>query len=53
MREQFLSLLNARFRRNGRNANQSYVRYVMIFVFEIDIRIARLCMRAGRLHKGV
>jgi hypothetical protein len=42
----------ARFRRNGRDDTEIYVWGAMIFAFDIDVRIARLCLHAGRLQAG-
>lgn len=43
---------NARFRRNGDGAIESYVRLAMTYAFDTDMTIARRCLRAGRLHSG-
>jgi hypothetical protein len=48
-----LAPLSARFRRNDRDAKKDYVMSAMIYAFDIDTRIARLCVHAGRLHLGV
>lgn len=45
--------LSARIRRSGRDAEKSYLLGAMIYAFDIDMRIARLCLHAGRLHSGV
>jgi hypothetical protein len=42
----------ARFRRNVGEANRDYVS-VMTTFFDIDPRIARLCLHAGRLQAGI
>ncbi len=43
----------ARFRRNGHEAINDYVDRVMTKHVDIDTRIARHCLRAGRLTSGV
>jgi hypothetical protein len=48
-----LSYRRARFRRNGCNAFKGYIEVAMIHFLDIDLRIARHCLRAGRLHSGV
>ncbi|MGX9426198.1 MULTISPECIES: hypothetical protein [Bradyrhizobium] len=42
----------ARFRRNGDGAMWGYVECIMTYVVDIDPRIARFCLHAGRLHAG-
>jgi hypothetical protein len=42
----------ARFRRNGDGGMWSYVQHAMTYVFDIDPRIVRFCLHAGRLHAG-
>jgi hypothetical protein len=44
---------SARFGRNGGNTFKGYVGVAMIHILDIDPRIARHCLRAGRLHSGV
>jgi hypothetical protein len=41
-----------RFGRNGTDAFKGYVEIIMTHVFDIDPRIARHSLRAGRLHSG-
>jgi hypothetical protein len=41
-----------RFRRNGGLPITDYLAR-MTYVVEIDVRIARHCLHAGRLHAGV
>jgi len=43
---------HARFRRNGHAAARGYVGLAMIYTLSTDTRIARLVLRAGRLHAG-
>jgi hypothetical protein len=43
---------DARFRRNGRSAISDYVERAMTYALDIDTRIARLCLHAGRLQAG-
>jgi hypothetical protein len=43
---------SARFRRNGASATWRYVECIMTYVFDIDPRIARFFLHAGRLHAG-
>ncbi|QOZ31413.1 hypothetical protein XH92_06460 [Bradyrhizobium sp. CCBAU 53421] len=43
---------HARFRRNGCGVISGYVDSAMIDMLSIDTRIARLGLRAGRLHAG-
>ncbi|MBR0893773.1 hypothetical protein JQ616_02335 [Bradyrhizobium tropiciagri] len=45
-------MARARFRRNGCEAASGYVDVTMIDMLSIDTRIARLGLRAGRLHAG-
>jgi hypothetical protein len=45
--------VRARFRRNGRGAFKNYVGLTMIHVLDIDTRVTRRCLHAGRLHSGV
>jgi hypothetical protein len=47
-----LSLPSARFRRNGRGADRAYARCAMMIAIDIDMRIVRLCLHAGRLQAG-
>jgi hypothetical protein len=42
-----------RFRRNAGPPISDYVCQIMTYVVEIDARIARHCLHAGRLHAGV
>jgi len=44
---------SARFRRNGSTAFKDHLEIAMMHAFDIDPRIARHCLRAGRLHSGV
>jgi len=44
--------VRARFRRNGCDGTSGYVDAAMIDMLSIDTRIARLGLRAGRLHAG-
>jgi hypothetical protein len=44
--------VTARFRRNGSRAGNGYV-VGMTYTIESDLRIARLCLHAGRLQSGV
>jgi hypothetical protein len=46
----FLSLPSARFRRNGCVEDRAYDRCAMMIAIDIDMRIVRLCLRAGRLQ---
>lgn len=48
-----LSYASACFGRNGCNRFKGYVVVAMIHILDIDPRIARHCLRAGRLHSGV
>lgn len=43
---------SARIRRNGRGADRVYVRCAMMTEIDIDVRIVRLCLHAGRLQAG-
>ncbi|MHC2465538.1 hypothetical protein [Bradyrhizobium embrapense] len=45
-------MAHARFRRNGCDVISGYVDRAMIDTLSIDTRIARLGLRAGRLHAG-
>jgi len=45
-------MARARFRRNGCDVTSGYVDGAMIDMLSIDTRIARLGLRAGRLHAG-
>ena len=42
----------ARLRRNSPGGGKSYVDPAMIYILSIDRHIARLGLRAGRLHAG-
>ncbi|MBR0874053.1 hypothetical protein JQ633_27090 [Bradyrhizobium tropiciagri] len=42
----------ARFRRNSYGSGKGYVDFAMIYILCIDTHIARLGLRAGRLHAG-
>jgi len=44
--------VSARFRRNGIRAGKGYV-VGMTYTVDIDLRVARLCLHAGRLQSGV
>jgi hypothetical protein len=44
---------SARFGRNGFGGVNGYVRVAMTYTFDIDARVARLCLHAGRLQAGV
>jgi hypothetical protein len=45
--------MRVRFRRNGRDAVRGYVEPTMMYALDIDMRTARLCLHAGRLHAGL
>jgi hypothetical protein len=47
-----LSLPGARFRRNGRGADRAYARCAMMIAINIDMRIVRRFLHAGRLQTG-
>ena len=44
---------SALFRRNGCGAFKDYLDSAMTYALDIDMRIARLGLHAGRLHLGV
>jgi len=44
--------VDARFRRNGRHIDRAYAPWAMMIAIDIDIRIVRRCLRAGRLQAG-